>query len=228
MPKFSPRLEILPEAQRRLWGELSALPGEFTLYGGTALALHLGHRESVDFDFFGNRPISVSSLEDEIPFLSGAKVTQREKNTLSVLVDRGAPVKVSFFGVPKLPRLAPPVIAEDNGLKIASLLDLAGTKASVVQVRGEAKDYIDMDALIRIGGINLSIALAAAGKLYGSSFNPEITLKALSYFGDGDLRELPADLKSRLAAAVDKVDLDHLPSLSDCEPGRARDRGLEL
>lgn len=228
MPKFSPRLDILPEAQRRLWGELSALPGEFTLYGGTALALHLGHRESVDFDFFGNRPIDVSSLEDEIPFLSGAKVTQRAKNTLSVLVDRGAPVKVSFFGVPKLPRLAPPVIAEDIGLRIASLLDLAGTKASVVQVRGEAKDYIDMDALIRIGGINLSTALAAAEKLYGSSFNPEITLKALSYFDDGDLRELPADLKSRLAAAVDKVDLDHLPSLSDCAPGRVRDRGLEL
>lgn len=228
MPNFSPRLDILPEAQRRLWRELSGLPGEFTLYGGTALALHLGHRESVDFDFFGNRPIDVSSLENEISFLSGAKVTQRAKNTLSVLVDRGAPVKVSFFGVPKLPRLTPPVIAEDNGLRIASLIDLAGTKASVVQVRGEAKDYIDMDALIRVGGINLSTALAAAGKLYGSSFNPEITLKALSYFDDGDLRELPADLKSRLAAAVDKVDLDHLPSLSSYEPDRVRDRGLEL
>lgn len=227
MPKFSPRLDILPEAQRRLWGELAALPGEFTLYGGTALALHLGHRKSVDFDFFGSRPIDVSSLEAEIPFLSGAQVTQRAKNTLSVLIDRGAPVKVSFFGVPNLPRLAPPVIAEDNGLKIASLLDLAGTKASVVQVRGEAKDYIDMEALIRIGGINLSTALAAAERLYGSTFNPEITLKALSYFDDGDLRELPSDLKSRLAAAVENVDLDHLPRLSDHESGDVHDRGLE-
>lgn len=226
MSRFLPRLDVLPDAQRRLWAELSALPDEFTLYGGTALALHLGHRKSVDFDFFGSRAIDVLSLEGEIPFLAGAEVIQREKNTLSVLVDRDGPVKVSFFGVPKLPRLAPPKVAQDNGLKIASLLDLAGTKASVVQVRGEAKDYIDMDALIRIGEVSLQFALAAAVKLYGPSFNPEITLKALSYFDDGDLRELPRDLKFRLVAAVDKVDLDRLPSLDDFELRGARDRGL--
>jgi hypothetical protein len=51
-------------------------------------------------------------------------------------------VKVSFFGLPNLPRLSPPPVAKDNGLAVASLLDLAGTKASVVQMRAEAKDYI--------------------------------------------------------------------------------------
>lgn len=204
------------------------MPGEFTLYGGTALALHLGHRKSVDFDFFGSRAIDVPSLQAEIPFLAGAAVIQREKNTLSAIVDRGGPVKVSFFGVPKLPRLAPPSISKDNGLKIASLLDLAGTKASVLQVRAEAKDYIDMDALIRIGGIGLPVALAAAKKLYGASFNPEITLKALSYFDDGNLRELPTDMKFRLAEAVTKVDVDHLPNVQDFKPRTARDRGLGL
>ena len=45
------------------------------------------------------------------------------------------------------------------------------------------------------------------------TFSPEITLKALSYFDDGDLRELPEDLKSRLVTAVREVDLDNLPSL---------------
>ena len=74
--KFSPRLDVLPEAQRRLWGELSAVPEDFTLYGGTGLALHLGHRESVDFDFFGRRDIDVASLETDIPFLRGATVIQ--------------------------------------------------------------------------------------------------------------------------------------------------------
>jgi len=228
MSSFSPRLDVLPEAQRRLWGELSAVPKEFVLYGGTALALHLGHRKSVDFDFFGSRAIDVSSLETEIPFLAGARIIQREMNTLSAIVDRGAPVKVSFFGVPKLPRLAPPLAAKDNDLKVASLLDLAGTKASVLQVRAEAKDYIDMDALIRIGGVSLPFALAAAEKLYGSSFNPEITLKALSYFDDGNLRELPTDMKFRLAEAVTKVDVDHLPNVQDFKPRTARDRGLGL
>ena len=50
---FIPRLDILPEPQRRLWDELATVPAEFVLYGGTAIALHLGHRQSEDFDFFG-------------------------------------------------------------------------------------------------------------------------------------------------------------------------------
>ncbi|HJS89586.1 MAG TPA: nucleotidyl transferase AbiEii/AbiGii toxin family protein [Steroidobacteraceae bacterium] len=228
MPKFSPRLDVLPEAQRRLWGELSAVPEEFTLYGGTALALHLGHRRSVDFDFFGSRTLDIASLEGGIPFLSGAAVVQREKNTLTAIVNRGGPVKVSFFGVPKLPRLATPVKANDNGLKIASLLDLAGTKASVLQLRAEAKDYIDMDALMKVGQVSLPFALAAAGKLYGPSFNPEITLKALSYFEDGNLQELPTDMKFRLANAVRSVDLDDLPRLEDFKLPNERDTGLGL
>jgi hypothetical protein len=226
MQEFSPRLDILPEAQRRLWGELTAVPDEFTLYGGPALALHLGHRKSVDFDFFGT--IDIAALEGGISFLAGAEVIQREKNTLSAIVARGGPVKVSFFGVPKLRQLASPVISKDNRLKVASLLDLAGTKASVLQVRAEAKDYIDIDALIRIGGVGLPFALAAAEKLHGPSFNPEITLKALSYFEDGNLRELPTDMKFWLADAVSKVDLDHLPSVDDFKLHTGRDRGINL
>ena len=53
---FAPRLDILPKPARRLWDELATVPPEFVLYGGTAVALHLGHRQSADFDFFGNRP----------------------------------------------------------------------------------------------------------------------------------------------------------------------------
>lgn len=218
MREFSPRLDVLPEAQRRLWDELSMVPDEFALYGGTALALHLGHRQSVDFDFFGNRSIDITALESSVAFLAGAQVIQRDKNTLSAIVDRGAPVKVSFFGVPKLPRLAAPSISLDNGLRIASLIDLAGTKASVLQVRAEARDYIDIDALIRIGKVALPFALTAAQTLYGPSFNPEITLKALCYFDDGNLRALPMDVKSRLAAAVRDVDLEHLPELRSFTP----------
>lgn len=228
MHEFSPRLDVLPEAQRRLWAELSVIPAEFTLYGGTALALHLGHRTSVVFDFFGSRAIDVAALEGGISFLAGAKIVQREKNTLSAIVERGAPVKVSFFGVPKLPHLAPPQVAKDNSLKVASILDLAGTKASVLQVRAEAKDYVDMDALIRVGRISLPFALAAAERLYGASFNPEITLKALSYFDDGNLRDLPGDVKFRLVDAVREVDLDHLPNVDDFAFGVGRDKGLGL
>jgi hypothetical protein len=227
MQEFSPRLEVLPASQRRLWTELSSVPHEFVLYGGTALALHLGHRSSVDFDFFGSRALAQPALETGISFLAGAKVIQRDTNTLSVIVDRGGPVKVSFFGVPKLPRLGPPHVAKDNGLQVASLLDLAGTKASVVQLRAEAKDYIDIDALMTLGKIGLPTALAAAQKLYGPSFNPQITLKALSYFDDGNLHDLPDSTKRRLVAAAREVDLDHLPALDSASQREVRDHGFE-
>jgi len=59
------------------------------LYGGTALALHLGHRESADFDFFGGRNFDVRALETGIPFLAGAKIIQRAEDTLTAIVQRG-------------------------------------------------------------------------------------------------------------------------------------------
>ncbi len=213
MKEFNPRLDVLPPAQLRLWSELSSVPEDFVLYGGTALALHLGHRTSVDFDFFSRRSLDIDSLQAGIPFLAEARVLQREKNTLTAIVDRGEPIMVSFFGVPKLAILTPPHVVEANNMRVASMIDLAGTKASVVQVRAEAKDYLDIDALMRLGNISLPLALSAAQRLYGPSFNPEITLKALSYFDDGNLRDLPDDLKRRLVVAAREVDLDRLPGL---------------
>jgi hypothetical protein len=135
---------------------------------------------------------------------------------------------VSFFGVPNLPRLVSPLVSDDNGLKVASLLDLAGTKASVVQVRPERKDYLDLDVLITKGGITLPMALTAAQALYGESFNPQVTLKALSYFEDGNLQKLPEDAKTRLATAARDVDLDHLPSLDDLIEKKAQEHDLGL
>lgn len=213
MQRFTPNLGILPEAQRRLWGELCAVPDEFTLYGGTAIALQLGHRSPTHFDFFGYPLMDVTELERRLPFLAGAAVIEREERKLTAIVDRGAPVTVSLVGVRRLPRFAQPRIADDNNLKVASLLDVAGTKAMVLQVRVAAQDYVDMDALIHKGGVTLSSALAAARKLYGKTFRPEVTLKALSSFDGPDLRRLPDDLRLRLATVVQQVDLGSLPRL---------------
>lgn len=92
----APKLEILPQAQRRLWQELRDTPGEFVLYGGTALALRLGHRTSEDFDFFSNRPFSPDLLRKRIGFIQDAEIRQLDENTLTVLVNREGPVKLSF------------------------------------------------------------------------------------------------------------------------------------
>ena len=141
-----------------------------------------------------------------------------EANTLIVLVERGGPVQLSFFAVPTLGRVREPDIVEENGVRIAHLLDLAGTKAAVVQRRAEAKDYLDMDALSTLGGVSLPQALSAAGALYGSSYNPQLTLKALAFFDEGNLSGVPLAVRERLLRAVKAVDLDALPPLDPIAP----------
>src|SRR3972149_8442186 len=98
--EFRPKLSILQEPQRRLWSELSTVPRSFVLCGGTAVALHLGHRQSVDFDFLGSAEFDPDALYHEIPFLKGTQPLQKSASTLTCLVDRGGPVRVSFFGAP--------------------------------------------------------------------------------------------------------------------------------
>jgi hypothetical protein len=222
--KLRARLDILPPAQRRLWDELAAVPEHFFLYGGTALALHLGHRQSEDFDFFADRNMNPDELYRTTPFLRGARITQQEPNTLTCLVDRRGSIKVSFFGLPHLKRIRAATVAEGNNLKVASLLDIAGTKASVVQQRAQAKDYIDIDALISQAGIDLPTQLSAARAIYGERFAPTPTLKALTHFGDGDLRTLSDDIKRRLMQAAASVDPLQLPKLRR-SPARPRKLG---
>lgn len=213
---FQPKMQTLPPHQKRLWTELEQVPDKFVLYGGTAIALQLGHRESVDFDFFstgtsGN--FDPDELLATLPFLGRAQVVQKAPNTLTALVDRGGQVSVSFFGLPRIgAQLRRPLICADNGIKIASLLDLAGMKASVVQKRAEWKDYVDIAALIATG-VSLDKALSATVAIYKDQFNPQITLKALSYFDD--VPNLPADVRTKLQEAVRAVDLSKLPALSE-------------
>jgi hypothetical protein len=210
---FTPQLQILPPPQLTLWHELTSIPKAFVLCGGTALALHLGHRNSIDFDFFSSKPFDPDGLL-ELPLLGQAVVLEKAANTLTVRVNRHGSVKLSFFGVPKLKKLRDPHIALDNQLQVASILDLAGTKAAVVQKRAEAKDYIDIDALLGVDGVTLSLLLAAGMAIYGPGFNPEITLKALCYFEEESLSSLDTACKQRLVAAVRAVDLDQLPSVT--------------
>jgi hypothetical protein len=208
---FNPNLTTLPQPQLQLWPELDVTPEHFTLYGGTALALHLGHRASVDFDFFSNQPFDPDELTASIPYLKSSERVQVAPNTLKCRVERDGPVLVSFFGGLGLGQAAPRDQAEGKTLYVASLLDLAGTKVAVVQKRAEAKDYLDIDVLIR-HGIDLPTALAAGRIVYGRGFNPMITLKALSFFDD--VPALPAEVRKRLSAAVDAVDPASLPALT--------------
>lgn len=197
-----------------MWEELGQTPAEFVLYGGTALALRLGHRTSEDFDFFSTESFDPARLQARVPYLLGAEVLQRAADTLTCLLDRNGPVQVSFFGGLRLDRVDDPQTAAGAGVKVASLIDLAAAKVELVQRRACAKDYIDLDAAITLGGVSLEEALAAAGAVHGPAFSPMPTLKALAYFGDGDLALVPEDARRRLAAAVKGAGSDRPPTAS--------------
>jgi hypothetical protein len=206
---FHPRMEILPAAQQRLWPELSStIRLGFVLYGGTAIALRLGHRASVDFDFFSERPLDREAIKLVFPFLSKSTVVQDESNALSVLVPYGdhdhSHVKVSFFGAIGFGRVGSPDATNDQVMQVASLDDLMATKVKVVLQRAEAKDYRDIAAMAD-AGVSLAKGLASAREIFGPNFQPSESLKAMVYFEDGDLKTLPSPVKATMVRYVSAV-----------------------
>jgi hypothetical protein len=214
--RLAPRLDVLPPAQRALWPELARVPREFVLYGGTGLALRLGHRTSVDFDFFAHDPLDHHALERELPWLREGDSLQEEANARTVLVRAGGgTVKVSLFGNIRFGRVGEPALTGDGTLEVASLLDLAGTKAKVLLQRVEAKDYLDLAALLG-AGLPLEQILGSARALFGPAFNPLIARKTLAYFEGGDLASLSEEVKQSLVAhAIRDVEVQALPKVSD-------------
>ena len=97
---FEPRIDILPPAQKEIWPQLApAVDLSFVLYGGTAVALHLGHRVSIDFDFFRSERLDKTQIETSFQFASHAQSIQEDENTLVLSVPMpSGPVKISFFG----------------------------------------------------------------------------------------------------------------------------------
>jgi hypothetical protein len=201
---------MLPPNQIELWSMLGPLRGQgFVLYGGTAIALRLGHRVSVDFDFFSHRPLAHSSILAGLPFVDHTRVVQEEPNTLTLLVNlqgvEGSSVKVSLFGGISFGRVGAPELTRDGVLVAASMLDLLGTKLKVIQQRADQKDYLDIHALLR-NGMGLEEGLAAARLLYGNAFQPSEALKALAYYGDGNLRMVPSAVRVALIEAASRVE----------------------
>lgn len=141
----------------------------FRIVGGTAIALHMGHRKSVDIDFFtcekvGKREI-LPVLRDMFP---GTEfyITQ---HSISAEING---VRVELFDEWHTPFLEKPVIA--NGLRLASLLDLAAFKLDAIIERREKKDYIDLHVLFQTLG-----ALHVLQQF--SSYNPHVSEKSVLF-----------------------------------------------
>jgi hypothetical protein len=215
---FEPRLDILPESQRLLWPELDAVPSAFVLYGGTGLALQLGHRVSEDFDFFSSSGFDPDRLRSVLPFFRNLDPSNSEawvqckRDNLEAFVDRSGLVRVAFFGgLDTLHRVEEPRHATGSRVRVASLVDLAGMKMRVIQVRGSWKDYVDIHTLVT-HGIDVPTGLAAA-KAIDRTFDPITSVRALQFYGDGTLSRVPAAMQQDLTRWAQAVDLSNLPVL---------------
>jgi hypothetical protein len=193
--------EVLGRSQRSLLPTFSALAAgqDFYLAGGTGLALQLGHRRSVDFDWFRAKPI-----EDPLRLAAALqtpalrfKVDRVERGTLHGSVRR---VRVSFleYGYPQLEPLI-----EVAGLRLAALEDIAAMKLAAVAQRGSRKDFVDVFAL------GQRFALADMLGFYRAKYGLKDVghiLVALSYFDDADRERLPTLLRrwdwSAMKAAI--------------------------
>ena len=201
---FEPHTAILPPAQREIWPQLApAASLSFVLYGGTAIALHLGHRRSLDFDFFSAAPLDKPRLVKVFQFLKDARTLQEDPQALTVSARTATdPVKISFFGTITIGHINPPLRTADNVLLVASLEDLLATKLKAILDRAEAKDYSDIAAIIG-ARISLEKSLGAFSAMFGN--DPAFPLKALGYFKGGDLPSLPKTEQEILQAARDRV-----------------------
>lgn len=221
---LTPQLNALPAAQRALWPELARVPRHFALYGGTAVALHYGHRVSVGFDFFTSQPVAPEELMRSLPFLRGGKPVQVAPDTLDVEVNRGGVVKVSFLGGLPYRRVSDPRVTADGVMRVAAPLDLLATKLRTIWTRSQARDFLDIDELLR-RGVSLKDGLGAAYTVFGGEFNSHISLRALGYFSEGDLPALPQALKDRLVQAVNSVIGEPLPEFTARPGGLAGENG---
>jgi hypothetical protein len=114
------------------------------------------------------------------------------------------PVKISFFGPVRTGRVGVPELTDDGIMVVASPEDLFATKVKVLLQRIEAKDYRDIAAMIA-SGHDLARALGGARAMFGPSFQPSESLKAMTYFEGGDLRQLSYQDRQLLIEAVKTV-----------------------
>lgn len=164
------------------------------LAGGTGLALILGHRESIDFDWFSQEGFNVQEIIDNLSMIGKVKVTETKEGTFHGFIND---VRMTWLYYPN------PVIdnmVEDKqipGFRIASIKDIGLMKWIALSQRGARKDFIDL-YLICQQGINLDLLYQLMPHKYpGVDINYYHLVKSLSYFTDAE-RELMPDMKISL------------------------------
>lgn len=171
-------IEILDKNRQEFLPLFGTFKEKFYLAGGTALALILGHRDSIDFDFFSQEEFSTEELYITLQNIfkeRSIKKIQEEKDTLTILVDG---IKISFFSYPY--KILDEFI-DTKYLRVASLKDIGCMKLSTITSRGTIKDYVDLYYILKQK--NLEELLTGCSEKF-PQLDKMLILKSLVYFDD--------------------------------------------
>ena len=158
----------------------------FNLVGGTALALQIGHRISVDIDLFGNAEINELEFAQELSQMGTLKVLKKSKNIIIYTIN-GLKVDFVNYHYPLLKK-----INIVDSIRLASLEDISAMKLNAISGRGSKKDFIDLYFLLENFSLKEMIDFYAKKYHDGSTF---LVLKSLVYFEDADKEEMPVMIK---------------------------------
>ncbi len=152
----------------------------FCLVGGTALALQIGHRVSVDFDWFGQKPLPKNLLKQIKDFFSGRKILVDVLKTeeLTVRIDG---VQITFLQYP-FPWTEKPL--PQNGFFMASVGQIAAMKAQTINRRSVLKDYVDLYFIFKNRYADLNDIINKSKTAFKEEFNPRLFLEQLVYMED--------------------------------------------
>jgi len=175
--------EILNEAQKSLLPLLKLFRREFYLVGGTAIALHIGHRRSIDFDMFKARPFITKKILDKISAGNfHYQVTRRVNWQLNLVI---SDVKMTFF---EYPYPVDATINFDKTLRMPDLLSLAAMKAFALGRRSKWKDYVDLYFILR-DYFSIDQITQKAESLFGQEFSGKLFRAQLAFHKDIDYSE---------------------------------------
>ena len=183
-------LETISSETKRILAKIakSKIAREFYLAGGTALALQLGHRQSIDLDWFLKYPFSNSEIKKGLAALGKFQLDNEAEGTINGLLDG---VRVSFFYY-DYDLLFPLVNFE--GANLADERDIAAMKIDAVSSRGSKKDFIDLYFLLE--RYKLEELIGFFEKKYADiKYNKLHILKSLIYFDDAQDEPMPIMLK---------------------------------
>lgn len=174
--------EILTEEQIKLLPLVAGFSKDFGLVGGTAIALHLAHRRSVDFDLFSKEKFGNQSILNKI--LRRFKTDEIIVNKLDELTLTVRGVKFTFFRYP----FDIEYRETFEGIKMPDLLTLAAMKAFALGQRAKWKDYVDLYFILR-EHITFNDISQKGKQLFGGNFNEKLFRSQLGYFEGISYRE---------------------------------------